>query len=148
MVPEALWATIMAVTVMEKMEFSWLADVEEGLTIVDKAREWVEKQGAALFGEEGSQPRHAASLYSEQSRKRRAEESGRAPKNAGGSGCLGGALSQVLRGSDHEGQELVRAELREGGRLCNPTSQRGRGGWAPQCGPHIAGGLRPLPPEP
>ena len=42
--PERFWATLLMCNALEIMEFSWLADEEENLTIVDLGNLWVEKQ--------------------------------------------------------------------------------------------------------
>ena len=49
-----LWATLVAISTLEKLEFCWLPSVEERLTIVDKASAWVEAQATAVWGEPGT----------------------------------------------------------------------------------------------
>ena len=125
MLPEPLWATLMAIAVMETLEFSWLADVEEGLTIVDKARQWAAKQAAALFGEPGCERRKTASLYSADSRRRKLDRlasTGRSGRSGGGDGEGGGRqgylaqlLDSLLRDADEEAEVKARAPHGSGG---------------------------------
>ena len=135
--PEPLWATLMAIAVMETLEFSWLADIEEGLTIVDKARQWAAKQAAALFGEPGCERRKTASLYSADSQRRKldrlASSAGRSGRSGGGEGEEGGGrkqgylaqlLDSLLRDADEEAEVKARA-LRQRGVA---RRRRGRGG--------------------
>ena len=105
----------MAIAVMETLEFSWLADVEECLTIVDKARQWAGKQTAALFGEPGSELRQTASLYSADSRRRKVDRlasltrtSGSGGKGGAEPGCLAAMMDMLLRDADEEAEIKAR----------------------------------------
>ena len=42
--PERLWATLLVCNALEVLEFSWLADEDQNLTIVDLGNLWVKKQ--------------------------------------------------------------------------------------------------------
>ena len=136
---DILWATMLSVAVMETLEFCWLADEEELVTIVDKADEWVEEQVARIFGEEGTEERRKASLYSQDDVKRAEEAaqakeaarrafgrnsslatSQRAPSEAGGAPApgstggplraLGTLLNQLVREADDEAEALKGAQ--------------------------------------
>ena len=42
--PERFWTTLLVCSALELMDFSWLADEKESLTIVDKGLIWAERQ--------------------------------------------------------------------------------------------------------
>jgi hypothetical protein len=52
--PERFWATLLTVNAMEILEFCWLENEEEGLTIVDKANHWLRRSADIIWGPKGA----------------------------------------------------------------------------------------------